>query len=331
MPEGQTDRSPVPMRVSQLTVLNTAFVVPVHGTDVLWPHAEFEAQLKAWDSKAQLRIFGKKDEAKRFKAGIADSRLAAFRTAAATHLALRTALCTKLSHLQNFLLDSPDLLFAKLPRLLCALRLAQAEVAWWALHHEAVPDGIPKKVLEEVASRDDPSSWAPVMSLVKYSMALKEIVAKEHGRLLQAASTLLADETRMTVEGLVNAAPHDQFAANGCEHLSALCVALRRPPRPPGPFFRRARRPRRPSSAVARRSALRRMRDFPAHLASTATVGCDLRGLRLNALRLVCDLSVAGAYSLTQQSPTLLQLLSELQVCPVAAARPPRDRRATAM
>ena len=45
--------------------------------------------------------------------------------AGSAHLALRTSLCTKLSHLESFLNDSPQLLCSRLPQLLCALRLAQ--------------------------------------------------------------------------------------------------------------------------------------------------------------------------------------------------------------
>eukprot|EP00966_Prymnesium_polylepis_P173578 4015474-Prymnesium_polylepis.1 len=45
------------------------YVMPVHGADVLWPHTEFEAVLKGWDSKTSLRILKKKEEAKRLKTG----------------------------------------------------------------------------------------------------------------------------------------------------------------------------------------------------------------------------------------------------------------------
>jgi len=261
-----------------LAVLNTMYVIPVHGTDVLWPHAEFEAMLKAWDSKTSLRLLRKKEEAKRLKTGLSDSRLAAFRNAAPAHLAVRTTLCTKLQHLQAVIQDTPDLLYKKMPKVLCALRLAQDEVQWWALHFQAVPEEIPKKVREEVTARDDANAWAPVITLVRGSMALKELVRKEHGGLLEAAQNELADDILTNVESLVNAAPHDKFPGADCGHIGQV------------------------------------LRDMPAHLESARSVGCDLRGLRLNVLRIVCDLSCAGAYALVQNSSVLQNLLHDLQM-----------------
>ena len=84
---------------------------------------------------------------------MADSRVLAFRNSAAAHLAVRTALCTKLSHLQNVLQDTTDLLYSKMRKLVCALRLTQDEVQWWSLHHHAVPDDVPKKVRRQHAGR----------------------------------------------------------------------------------------------------------------------------------------------------------------------------------
>ena len=66
-----------------------------------------------------------KEAVKRFQATVKESRVAAFRTAGGAHLGARTALCTKLAHLESFLGDSPHLLASRMPRLLATLRLAQ--------------------------------------------------------------------------------------------------------------------------------------------------------------------------------------------------------------
>ena len=103
-----------------LTVLSTMYVLPVLGDDRLWPHAEFDAKpqvVAGW--------LKSKEAVKRFQATVKESRVAAFRTAGGAHLGARTALCTKLAHLESFLGDSPHLLASRMPRLLATLRLAQ--------------------------------------------------------------------------------------------------------------------------------------------------------------------------------------------------------------
>ena len=258
-------------------LLNTMYVLPIHGTDALMPHAEFDA-----DSKLLARwLRGRKDDVKRFQASLRESRVTALKSAPRAHLETRLSLSTKLGNLYSFISDSPQLLQSRLPLIISALRLAQAEIEWWALHADATLDEVPRKLREEIEpGRAEAFQPQTVVALVRWSMQLKQRVQENAARLAQDAGVRLAGPVRSAIEALIPAAGLDQC-----------------PPR-----------------------VRQLLQEVPAHLAAAAEVDCDLRGLRINALRVTCGMSAAGAFSVVQSSAALRELLSAVSTAATLSA-----------
>ena len=174
-------------------LLQTNFVLPVYGTDVLLPHTELDA-----DSKTLLRWLKRKDEAKKFTASLKESKLAAYRQAGGVHATTRAVLATKLANLHAAIADSPVLLTSCLAALLACLRLAQDEVQWWALHLDACPDGIPAKVKAEV---DTSRAFAPdsARALLLHSARIAVALQREKARITEEVAARLSGPARTAI------------------------------------------------------------------------------------------------------------------------------------
>ena len=259
------------------------------------------------DSKTLFKWIKRKDEAKRFSSLLKESRLAAYRHAGPLHATTRAVLITKLSHLQSAFLDNTSLLGPKFevpfpPHLLwrappstppvatCAMasltifgtsRVWQVLITALRLAAEEVTwwalhaDAVPDELSrKERDAERDTSCYHPasVESLLRLTAALTKSVHTHQALLAESASARML----MHKEELTRL-----FAAVSAE------VAL-------------------PSESAAL------LRDLPLHVQHAADVNCDLRGLRLNALRIVCALSAPQLMTIAMASPPLTNLLKEV-------------------
>lgn len=268
-----------------LGILQTMYVLPIYGADYLCPHAEFEADSKLFvkwftDPAAKKKgVFSKnpaEEEAKRFAAGLKDARVSSWKRAAKMHLSYRTALCTKLTHLNLAFVDSPSLVPPKLLTTLAALRLAQDELDWWTTHVDIVPDELPKKVREE----GDASFFNPatVHELVRLAMQLQFHLYFER-KLLQARfSEFLSGPKKAEVE-------QQLVSVSGpLQQLPTRCASL--------------------------------LREMPDHLANASSLQLPHiygAGLRLNVLRALSEVSLNSHVHIASESAPLCRLLQTLQ------------------
>ena len=249
-----------------LALLSVSYVLPVYGSEVIYPHSEFDV-----DYKTAFRWIKKKDEAKKFASQIKESRIQAFRGAGKIHATSRSILITKLSHLHAALTDAPALLMPKFATMLTALKLAREEVIWWTLHADAIPEELTKK---EASAEKDPAIFHPasVQALLRLMSALTTDALAQKAVLTEAAAA------RMQLHKDVVRERSGQLGES---------VAL---PHEVAPV----------------------LREMPSHLALAGEVGIDLRGVRLNVLRLVCELSRPHLLALAASNKALSTLLKEL-------------------
>ena len=257
-----------------MQTLSTLYVLPVSPTDSLQPHAEFDV-----DGKTLLKWLRSKDQVKAFQARLKESRLAAYRTAASAHLGIRISLVTKLAHLASFFQDAhgANAMGSRLPILLTGLDLARDEIEWWALHVDAQPAGLTKRQLDEYDEAAFNS--ATVQALVRVSMQLRILCKTEGVRLAELAGKRLGDQVdchRERVDTLIFEM-RDKDGNIGKEMKTIL-------------------------------------RDLPAFMAyACEPPPVDLRGMRLNILRVVVALSSAGGHAALQLQPKLALIMKELQ------------------
>ena len=168
-------------------LLNMTYVLPVHGSEIIYPHALFDA-----DGKTLTRWIKRKEDVKRFQALLRESRLTAFRGAASVHATIRAILATKLARIHAVVMDAPRLLCSRLPILLTAMRLAQDEVQWWVLHVDAVLEELPRK--EREAERDA-SAFSPagVQELLRLTSQLHAVVLSSRANLVESAAQTMRD------------------------------------------------------------------------------------------------------------------------------------------
>ena len=194
-----------------MALLSGTYVLPVHGAEVLHPHTEFDA-----DSKTLLKWIKRKDEVKRFQLLLKESRLRAYREAGVMHMALRSVLVTKLSHLHSAFFDAPALLCKQLPVLLAALALAQDEVQWWVQHADAVPKELTRKEVD-AAAEARAYAYHPggsVQALLRLMESLYNVVAGVTGEGAAGGRRLAEDaavkmlEYQTSLDNLVSAVCH---------------------------------------------------------------------------------------------------------------------------
>ena len=223
----------------------------------------------------------RKDVVKKFQSALKESRITAFRLAPIAHNAQRSACADKLSKVLSTFLDSPELLLPWLPCLLAILRLAQAEIEWWVFHYNAVPDGVPRRVRDEAAEQLKVTfDPTPIHALCRYMIQLRSLVRLKRSALAESSCKRLSGEMLAEYNTLASAIPFGKIPGRVAGFL----------------------------------------RNIPSHLQYAASGTADLRGLRLNSLRIVTEMSSAGSFGLVLRSKQLQKIMHWLHEAAVLSA-----------